>query len=138
MQENEPIILVVDDTEDNLDLLEFALKRKPVRMIRASSGQECLVLAEEKRPDIILLDIQMPEMDGFETIKRLRANPGTAKIPVIFLTAQRKDADSIATDFHGFGIRIEDDILVTETSCEVMTKDVPKEIEEIETLMQKR
>lgn len=97
MQENEPIILVVDDTEDNLDLLEFALKRKPVRMIRATSGKECLAIAEEKKPDIILLDIQMPEMDGFETIKRLRANSATAKIPVIFLTAQRKDADSIAT-----------------------------------------
>jgi two-component system sensor histidine kinase/response regulator len=97
MQANEPVILVVDDTEDNLDLLEFALKRKPVRMLRATSGKECLVLAEEKQPDIILLDIQMPEMDGFETIKRLRANPATAKIPVVFLTAQRKDAESIAT-----------------------------------------
>jgi signal transduction histidine kinase len=97
MPENEPIILVVDDTEDNLDLLEFALKRKPVRMLRATSGKECLALAEEKKPDIILLDIQMPEMDGFETLKRLRANPMTEKIPVVFLTAQRKDADSIAT-----------------------------------------
>ncbi len=97
MADNEPIILVVDDTEDNLDLLEFALKRKPVRMLRATSGKECLVLAEEKKPDIILLDIQMPEMDGFETLKRLRANPATEKIPVVFLTAQRKDADSIAT-----------------------------------------
>jgi signal transduction histidine kinase len=97
MQEYEPIILVVDDTEDNLDLLEFALKRRPVKMLRASSGQECLVIAEQQRPDIILLDIQMPEMNGFETLKRLRANPATAKIPVVFLTAQRKDADSIAT-----------------------------------------
>ena len=97
MQEKEPVILVVDDTEDNLDLLEFALKRKPVRMLRASSGQECLALAVEKQPDIILLDIQMPEMDGFETLKRLRENPVTIKIPVVFLTAQRKDADSIAT-----------------------------------------
>jgi two-component system sensor histidine kinase/response regulator len=96
MQEKEPLILVVDDTEDNLDLLEFALKRKPVRMLRAISGQECLALAAEKQPDIILLDIQMPEMDGFETLKRLRANPATSKIPVVFLTAQRKDADSIA------------------------------------------
>ncbi len=97
MPDNEPIILVVDDTEDNLDLLEFALKRKPVRMLRASSGKECLVLAADKKPDIILLDIQMPEMDGFETLKQLRANPATEKIPVVFLTAQRKDADSIAT-----------------------------------------
>jgi signal transduction histidine kinase len=97
MHGTEPVILVVDDTEDNLDLLEFALKRKPVRMLRAASGKECLVLAEQKQPDIILLDIQMPEMDGFETLKNLRANPATTKIPVVFLTAQRKDADSIAT-----------------------------------------
>jgi two-component system sensor histidine kinase/response regulator len=97
MQEQEPLILVVDDTEDNLDLLEFALKRKPVRMLRARSGKECLVVATQKQPDIILLDIQMPEMDGFETLKRLRANPATARIPVVFLTAQRKDPDSIAT-----------------------------------------
>jgi len=96
MPECEPTVLVVDDTEDNLDLLEFALKRKPVHMLRATSGKECLAIAEEKQPDIILLDIQMPGMDGFETLKRLRANRATAKIPVIFLTAQRKDPDSIA------------------------------------------
>ncbi len=96
MNESEPTILVVDDTEDNLDLLEFALKRKPVKMIRATSGMACLSLAKENKPDIILLDIQMPEMDGFETLKRLRANPQTAKIPVIFLTAQKKDPESIA------------------------------------------
>jgi signal transduction histidine kinase len=92
-----PRLLVVDDTEDNLDLLEFALKRKPVTMIRATSGRECLELAASHNPDLILLDIQMPEMDGFETLRRLRSNPRTAKIPVIFLTAQKKDADSIAT-----------------------------------------
>ena len=97
MQEHEPLLLVVDDTEDNLDLLEFALKRKPVRMLRANGGKECLALAAERQPDLILLDIQMPEMDGFETLRRLRANPATAKIPVVFLTAQRKDVDSIAT-----------------------------------------
>jgi signal transduction histidine kinase len=96
-QENktDPLILVVDDTEDNLDLLEFALKRKPVTMIRATSGKECLVIANEKQPDVILLDIQMPEMDGFETLKHLKSNSVTAKIPVIFLTAQRKDPGSI-------------------------------------------
>ncbi len=96
MTEYEPTILVVDDTEDNLDLLEFALKRKPVKMLRATSGMACLSIAKESKPDIILLDIQMPEMDGFETLKRLRSNPDTAKIPVIFLTAQKKDPESIA------------------------------------------
>lgn len=96
MNDSDPTILVVDDTEDNLDLLEFALKRKPIQMLRASSGMQCLSLAKEHKPDLILLDIQMPEMDGFETLKRLRANPDTVKIPVIFLTAQKKDPESIA------------------------------------------
>ncbi len=91
----EMTILVVDDTEDNLDLLEFALKRKPIRMLRATSGKECLQLAAQHRPDVILLDIQMPEMDGFETLKHLQASKRTAGIPVIFLSAQRKDALSI-------------------------------------------
>ena len=95
MENPEPTLLVVDDTEDNLDLLEFALKRKPIKMLRASSGRQCLAIAQEKNPYVILLDIQMPEMDGFETLMHLRANPITTKIPVIFLTAQRKDASSI-------------------------------------------
>jgi signal transduction histidine kinase len=97
MEEKLGTILVVDDTEDNLDLLEFALKRKPVYMLRANSGKDCLAIAQEKNPDVILLDIQMPEMDGFETLRRLKENPLTAGIPVIFLTAQRKDATSIET-----------------------------------------
>jgi signal transduction histidine kinase len=91
-----PTLLVVDDTEDNLDLLEFALKKKPIKMIRATSGKECLEVAEKENPDIILLDIQMPEMDGFETLRCLRNNSATAKIPVIFLTATKKDPQSIA------------------------------------------
>ncbi len=91
-----PKVLFVDDTEDNLDLLEFALKKKPIKMFRASSGKECLVVAEEQHPDMIVLDIQMPEMDGFETLRRLRANPETARIPVIFLTAIKRDPQSIA------------------------------------------
>jgi signal transduction histidine kinase len=95
MEYPDPTLLVVDDTEDNLDLLEFALKRKPIRMLRATSGRQCLAIAQDQNPDVILLDIQMPEMDGFETLMHLRANPMTAKIPVIFLTAQRKDASSI-------------------------------------------
>ncbi|HEY6950965.1 MAG TPA: hybrid sensor histidine kinase/response regulator [Bacteroidota bacterium] len=96
MNDTDPTILVVDDTEDNLDLLEFALKRKPIKMLRATSGMSCLAIAKESKPDLILLDIQMPEMDGFETLKRLRANAETTKIPVIFLTAQKKDPESIA------------------------------------------
>jgi two-component system sensor histidine kinase/response regulator len=95
METADPVLLIVDDTEDNLDLLEFALKRKPVKMLRCTSGKDCLRQAAEYHPDVILLDIQMPEMDGFETLKHLRASKKTADIPVIFLTAQKKDASSI-------------------------------------------
>jgi two-component system sensor histidine kinase/response regulator len=105
MEDLHPTILVVDDTEDNLDLLEFALKRKPVHMLRATSGKECLSLAVQHRPDVILLDIQMPEMDGFETLKHLRASRSTASIPVIFLTAQKKDPSSIE---HGLSLGAEE------------------------------
>ncbi len=94
-QEHNPKVLIVDDTEDNLDLLEFALRKRPLTMLRATSGKECLEIAATQDPDIILLDIQMPEMDGFETLKRLRANPKTQKIPVVFLTAAKKDPKSI-------------------------------------------
>ncbi|MCU0453568.1 MAG: hybrid sensor histidine kinase/response regulator [Bacteroidetes bacterium] len=93
--DDQPLLLVVDDTEDNLDLLEFALKKKPIRFLRANSGAECLRIAAHQHPDIIVLDIQMPEMDGFETLRRLRANPATERIPVIFLTAAKKDPRSI-------------------------------------------
>jgi signal transduction histidine kinase len=93
--EEKPKVLVVDDTEDNLDLLEFALRKRPLDMLRASSGKECLEIATKQNPDIILLDIQMPEMDGFETLKRLQANPKTKRIPVVFLTAAKKDPKSI-------------------------------------------
>ena len=95
MEPSYPTLLVVDDTEDNLEFLEFALKRKPFNLLKASSGKECLRIAKEKKPDVILLDIHMPEMDGFETIQNLRADFSIASIPVIFLTAQRKDPKSI-------------------------------------------
>lgn len=89
-------VLFVDDTPDNLELLGFALKKKPIVMLRATSGPECLVIAERDQPDVIVLDIQMPGMDGFETLRRLRANHRTEKIPVIFLTAAKSDPQSIS------------------------------------------
>jgi len=92
----DPTVLFVDDTPDNLELLGFALKKKPIIMLTATSGKECLEIAEREQPDVIVLDIQMPEMDGFETLRRLRANHKTEKIPVIFLTASKRDPQSIS------------------------------------------
>lgn len=91
-----PTVLFVDDTPDNLELLEFVLKKKPLVMLQATSGKQCLEIAEREKPDVIVLDIQMPEMDGFETFRRLRANHITEKIPVIFLTASKRDPQSIS------------------------------------------
>ncbi len=130
----DPVILVVDDTEDNLDLLEFALKRKPVTMLRATSGKECLVLASEKQPDVILLDIQMPEMDGFETLKHLKSNTVTARIPVIFLTAQRKDPGSIEAGLmlgadEYLTKPIDTDELIVRTKTLVKLKQIEAELE---------
>lgn len=80
-------ILIVDDTRDVLKLLSLRLRTWGCRPFTAESGEEGLRIAEAKRPDLILLDIMMPQMKGREVCARLKANPKTAHIPVIFLTA---------------------------------------------------
>lgn len=86
-------ILVVDDIETNRRLLEARLSAEYFDVVLASSGAECLEKAAETMPDLILLDVMMPGMDGFETCKRLKADPATRHIPVIMVTAldQRED-----------------------------------------------
>lgn len=79
-------ILLVDDNLANLKLAQ-SLLQDYYKISLTKSGQQALAFCNKQRPDLILLDIHMPEMDGFETIKRLKSNPKTAKIPVIFLSA---------------------------------------------------
>lgn len=88
-------IMAVDDAPDNLILLDRLLKRQGFEVIRASSGRECLAKTATDHPDMIILDVAMPEMNGFETLKHLRENETTKDIPVIILTANSKDAKSI-------------------------------------------
>lgn len=59
----------------------------------ASGGQEGIAKAEQERPDLILLDVMMPEMDGYETCRRLKANPATASIPIVFLSARAQQSE---------------------------------------------
>ncbi len=93
-----PTILVVDDTADNLTIIS-ALLRPQYRVLTASEGLTALALAGgDPRPDLILLDVVMPGLDGYEVCRRLHADPRLAQIPVIFLTA-RTDA---AHEAHGF------------------------------------
>lgn len=92
-------ILAVDDAVDNLILLDRLLKRQGFDVVSASSGKECLSQSGMLHPDLIILDVAMPGMDGFETLKHLRENEMTRDIPVIILTANSKDAKSIEQGF---------------------------------------
>lgn len=88
-----PTILVVDDTPDNITLL-CSLLGDQYRNKVATNGQKALKIAHaEPRPDLILLDIMMPEMDGYEVCRRLKDDPETESIPVIFLTAKTQEGD---------------------------------------------
>ncbi len=88
-------ILVVDDTIENIQVLGSILEQADYMLHIAQSGKQALEVLERVRPDLILLDIMMPEMDGFETCKRIKANPDTADIPVIFLTAKSEAEDVV-------------------------------------------
>jgi sigma-B regulation protein RsbU (phosphoserine phosphatase) len=85
-------ILAVDDTPENLDVVKGILDNEYI-VKAATSGPMALKIVEKQPPDLVLLDIMMPEMDGYEVCERLKANPTTASIPVIFLTAKDQDED---------------------------------------------
>lgn len=87
-QKQPPKILVVDDQPINIKLLQRKLERQGMDVYVASNGRECLSSVAETKPDLILLDIMMPEMDGIETCQRLKSNPVTETIPIIFITAK--------------------------------------------------
>jgi two-component system, OmpR family, alkaline phosphatase synthesis response regulator PhoP len=88
-------VLIVDDEPDILELLEYNLRKEGFDVRRAQNGKDAIRLAIEKVPDVMVLDIMMPEMDGFETCKAIRANAITSAIPVIFLTAKSGEIDEI-------------------------------------------
>jgi len=98
-----PLILIVDDVPKNLQVLAGMLVKKNYELAIATNGREALVRLEEISPDLILLDIMMPEMDGFETCRKLKENPSTAEIPVIFLTA-KTDPEDILKGFELGGV----------------------------------
>src|SRR5436305_806447 len=80
-------ILVVDDIEANVRLLEAKLQAEYYDVLTAFGGASALALAAAEKPDIILLDVMMPEMDGFEVCRRLKHDPATRHIPVVLVTA---------------------------------------------------
>lgn len=88
-------VLVVDDTVANLDLIVSFLGNKGYKCLIAKNGFDAITRAENTLPDIILLDIQMPHLDGYETCKRLKEMPVTAPIPIIFMTALSDTTDKV-------------------------------------------
>ncbi len=88
-------VLIVDDDLDTLRLVGLMLQRQGYQIIAASNGPQALVLAEKEQPQLILLDIMMPEMDGYEVARRLRANPKTTAIPIIMFTAKSQVEDKV-------------------------------------------
>src|ERR1700690_4160290 len=88
-------ILVVDDVEVNVRLLEAKLSAEYFNVLTAYDGFAALKLAHEGRPDIILLDVMMPRLDGFEVCRRLKADPETRDIPVVMVTALSETADRV-------------------------------------------
>lgn len=87
-------ILIVDDNAQNLELLEAYLEELPgARVLTATSGQDALAKVASDKPDLMLLDIMMPKMSGFEVCKKIKADPATKDIPVILVTALHETGD---------------------------------------------
>jgi DNA-binding response OmpR family regulator len=89
----QPIVLAADDDEDILELVAFRLERSGYTVLRAKDGEEALRVALEAKPDLAVLDVMMPKLDGFELTRRLRAEDATSRMPIILLTARSQDAD---------------------------------------------
>lgn len=89
-------ILIVDDEADILDLLEYNLEKESFKVLRAMDGEEAIELTKSERPDMVLLDIMMPKMDGVETCRRIREIP-EGRLPfIVFLTARSEEYSEIA------------------------------------------
>ena len=87
-------VLLVDDNEQNLELLEIYMEDLPhLRVITATNGLEAMTKVAQESPDLVLLDIMMPKMSGFEVCKRIKADPKTRDIPVVMVTALNEPSD---------------------------------------------
>jgi two-component system cell cycle response regulator DivK len=98
-------ILIVEDNEKNMKLVRDVLQVKGYQTLEAGTGEDGVRLATESRPDLVLMDIQLPGMNGIDALKALRAEPATAAIPVIALTASVMQQDRqqiMSAGFDGF------------------------------------
>jgi len=88
-------ILVVDDEKDLLDLIEYNLKKEGFNVLKAENGEEGIKIAKEHKPDLVLMDIMMPKMDGMEAVEKMRGDDDLKSIPIIFLTARSDEKTEV-------------------------------------------
>lgn len=105
MQSDRPLVLIADDERNAVVLLTRILERDGFAVESAKDGETALQKAKDLHPDLILMDVQMPRMNGFEVTQQLRENPDTARIPVIFVTAAAREPSDVA---HGFRLGADD------------------------------
>ena len=92
------VVLVADDDPDILTLVAFRLEQAGYEVLTAPDGEEAIRLALDRRPDLVVLDVRMPKLNGFEVTARLRGNENTSKMPIVLLSASVREA-SIAKGF---------------------------------------
>ena len=90
--EKQPYILIVDDDPDILEGILTILETQPYRLATARDGKKCMELLQEELPDVLILDLLMPRMDGWGVIREMRNNPRFAKVPIMILTTVIEDA----------------------------------------------
>jgi len=95
-------VLIIEDNEKNMKLARDVLQVKGYQTLEAATGEEGVRLAKEKLPDLVLMDIQLPGINGIDAFKQLRADPKTARIPVVALTASVTPTDRSAITAAGF------------------------------------
>ena len=117
-------VLVVEDNERNMKLFRDVLQASGYRTLEATTGERAVELVLEHRPDLVLMDIQLPDIDGIEALDRLRADERTASVPVLALTAQAMDGDRerfLAAGFDGYlskPVDIADFVATVKRYCE--------------------
>ena len=104
MDANKNKILLVDDEADILEFLSYNLKKEGYQVFTANNGKEAVEIAKKENPDIIILDVMMPDMDGIETCREIRELPGLRDVMIAFLTARNEDYSQIA----GFEVGADD------------------------------
>lgn len=118
MDTNTPIILIVDDIPKNLQILSGLLSKEGYEIAFASNGRQAIEIAENIQPDLILLDIMMPEMDGYNVCTILKQNPKTMNIPIIFITGRAETEDVVK----GFEVGAVDYITKPFNSVELLSR----------------